>query len=132
LQPGFRGSAEFGPPSKLASRDCEGEHYRPTKENDYGDCPTSAAPVYTSKDAILGALAAGKLTLDDASKRLDALTKSKPSRLYVKVSAKGGVSVYGLQRMPVTLYGQQWERLREFMPEIEAFIAANKDKLSVK
>lgn len=94
--------------------------------------PTQAAPQYATKDALLAAVQAGKISLDEASKQLDALTKSKPSRLYVKVSAKGAVSVYGLQRMPVTLYGQQWERLREFMPEIEAFIAANKDKLSVK
>lgn len=93
---------------------------------------TQAAPVYATKDALLAALAAGKITLDDASKQLDALTKSKPSRLYAKVSEKGALSVYGLQRMPVTLYRQQWERLLEFADEIKAFIAANEGKLSVK
>lgn len=94
--------------------------------------PTPAAPVYTSKEALLAAVAQNKISLDEASKQLDALTKSKPNRLYAKVSGKGAVSVYGLQRMPVTLYRQQWERLKEFMPDIEAFIAANVDKLSVK
>jgi len=91
-----------------------------------------ATPVYTSKDAILGALAASKITLDEASKQLDALVKAKPNRLYVKVSAKGALSVYGLQRLPVTLYKQQWQKLKEFMPEIDAFIVANESKLSVK
>ena len=29
----------------------------------------------------------------------------------LKVSQKGAISVYGLQRMPVTLYAGQWERI---------------------
>ena len=32
--------------------------------------------------------------------------------LRFKVSEKGGISVYGLGRFPVTLYVEQWERLR--------------------
>lgn len=31
-------------------------------------------------------------------------------KISFKVSRKGAVSVYGLQRMPVTLYAEQWER----------------------
>ena len=91
-----------------------------------------AAPVYATQEALLAAVAAGKVSLDEASKQLAMLTKSKPSRLYAKVSAKGALSVYGLQRMPVTLYRQQWERLLAFADDIRAFIAANGDKLSVK
>lgn len=94
--------------------------------------PTQAAPQYATKDALLAAVQAGKISLDEASKQLDALTKTKPSRLYAKVSGKGGVSVYGLQRMPVTLYAQQWERLFAFVDELKAFMEANEDKLSVK
>jgi hypothetical protein len=37
----------------------------------------------------------------------------KPVGLTFKVSEKGGVSVYGLGRFPVTLYYQQWVRLLE-------------------
>jgi hypothetical protein len=88
--------------------------------------------VYASKDALLAAVQAGKVSLDEASKQLDALTKSKPTRLYAKVSGKGAVSIYGLQRMPVTLYSQQWDRLLAFADELKAFIAENKSKLSVK
>ena len=42
------------------------------------------------------------------------------------------MSVYGLQRMPVTLYRGQWERLFAMREEIEAFIKAHADELSVK
>ena len=33
----------------------------------------------------------------------------------LKVSQKGAISVYGLQRMPVTLYAGQWERIIELV-----------------
>jgi len=49
-----------------------------------------------------------------------------------KVSEKGAVSVYGLQRFPITLYSQQWARLSGEMAKITAFIEANAAKLTVK
>ena len=52
--------------------------------------------------------------------------------LSAAVSEKGGVSVYGLGRFPVTVYGEQWIRLAKALPAILAFIAANQDKLSTK
>src|SRR5262252_2980433 len=42
--------------------------------------------------------------------QLEAQVASK-STLKCKVSDKGGVSVYGLQRFPITLYREQFERL---------------------
>ena len=50
----------------------------------------------------------------------------------LKVSEKDGVSVYGLGRFPVTLYGSQWERLLGKAEDIRAFIAANAGKLATK
>lgn len=50
----------------------------------------------------------------------------------IKVSAKGAVSIYGLGKWPVTLYATQWDKLEAKMPEIRAFIEANRDKLAVK
>jgi superfamily I DNA/RNA helicase len=50
----------------------------------------------------------------------------------IRVSEKGGVSVYGLSRFPVTLYKQQWKTLLEMEDEIRAFIRANEDKLASK
>jgi hypothetical protein len=50
----------------------------------------------------------------------------------LKVSEKGGVSVYGLGRFPVTLYKEQWTRLLDMAEEIRAFIKDNDEKLKTK
>lgn len=50
----------------------------------------------------------------------------------LKVSDKGGVSVYGLGRFPVTLYKEQWTRLLDMADEIRAFIKENDSKLKTK
>lgn len=46
-----------------------------------------------------------------------------------RVAPKGGVSVYGLQYFPVTLYPDQWRQVFEKQSDINAFIAANSQKL---
>jgi len=50
----------------------------------------------------------------------------------LKVSEKGGVSVYGLGRFPVTLYKEQWTRLLDMADDIRAFIRENDGKLKAK
>jgi hypothetical protein len=50
----------------------------------------------------------------------------------LKVSEKGGVSVYGLGRFPITLYPEQWEKLIGMSDEIKTFIADNHDRLKWK
>ncbi len=50
----------------------------------------------------------------------------------LKVSEKGGVSVYGLGRFPVTLYKEQWMKLLDMADEIRAFIKENEGKLKTK
>ena len=50
----------------------------------------------------------------------------------LKVTDKGGVSIYGLGRFPVTLYASQWERLIQEVPHIEAFLRENADSLARK
>jgi hypothetical protein len=49
-----------------------------------------------------------------------------------KVSDKGGVSVYGLGRFPVTLYYEQWVRLLDKAQELREFLEENKSKLKLK
>jgi hypothetical protein len=49
-----------------------------------------------------------------------------------KVTAKGGVSMYGLGRFPVTLYNSQWLALIDRIPDLQAFLTANADKLATK
>ena len=50
----------------------------------------------------------------------------------LKVSEKGGVSVYGLGRFPVTLYKEQWTKLLDMADDIRAFIKENEGKLKAK
>ena len=50
----------------------------------------------------------------------------------LKVSEKGGVSVYGLGRFPVTLYYEQWQRLLGAADDLKAFLEANNEKLKLK
>ena len=50
----------------------------------------------------------------------------------LRVSEKGGVSVYGLGRFPVTLYKEQWTKLLDLADEIRSFIRENESKLKVK
>jgi hypothetical protein len=49
-----------------------------------------------------------------------------------KVSEKGGVSVYGLGRFPVTLYKEQWAKLLDLADELRAFIRAHEAELKSK
>jgi hypothetical protein len=70
--------------------------------------------------------------LRDAKAENAKLKAGNGHKLSFKVSEKGAVSVYGLGRFPVTLYGQQWPRLFAESEAILAFIEANKAKLSVK
>lgn len=64
-------------------------------------------------------------------KELKAKTANMPR---MKVSQKGAISIYGLQRMPVTLYAGQWERIAELVTDgtLASFIAANESSLTRK
>jgi hypothetical protein len=58
--------------------------------------------------------------------------QQRGSTMSFKVSDKGGVSVYGLGRFPVTLYYEQWINLLDNAPELRNFLLANKSKLKMK
>ena len=59
--------------------------------------------------------------------------KNRQTRgISLKVSEKGGVSVYGLGRFPVTLYKEQWTRLLDMADDIRTFIKENAAKLKAK
>jgi hypothetical protein len=76
---------------------------------------------------------------DDAGTELERLRaenerlrKTASRGMTLKVSEKGGVSVYGLGRFPVTLYKEQWLKLLDMAGEIRAFIAENATSLKTK
>ncbi len=60
------------------------------------------------------------------------LKKGSSKGMSLKVSEKGGVSVYGLGRFPVTLYKEQWKKLLDMSDEIRKFIEANDSQLKSK
>jgi hypothetical protein len=70
--------------------------------------------------------------LDRLRRENEALKKGASRGVSLKVSEKGGVSVYGLGRFPVTLYKEQWTRLLDMSDEIRAFINANESRLKSK
>ena len=60
------------------------------------------------------------------------LKSQRGRNVSLKVSEKGGVSVYGLGRFPVTLYKEQWTKLLAMTDEIRAFIKEHDGELKAK
>jgi hypothetical protein len=75
-------------------------------------------------------------TKEELLARIAELEKQSGSRkrgtLEFKVGAKGGVSVYGLGRFPVTLYYEQWIRLLDAADGLRSFLEENKSSLKLK
>lgn len=78
--------------------------------------------------AVIAKLAAGEITVDEAAEELAQVRRE----VYCRVSAKKGVSVYGLGRLPTTLYVNQWEALIRFLPTLKEFITDHRDELICK
>ncbi len=68
-----------------------------------------------------------RLRNENASLKIGAATG-----ITMKVSEKGGLSVYGMGRFPVTLYKEQWLKLLDMSDAIRSFIAANDTTLKTK
>jgi hypothetical protein len=75
-------------------------------------------------------------TYDELKAKLAQLEQQVQSRktrsIDFKVSEKGGVSVYGLGRFPVTLYYEQWVRLLDQAEALREFLESNKASLKLK
>ncbi len=75
-------------------------------------------------------------TYEELKARVAELEKQAGTRrtgnLEFRVGEKGGVSVYGLGRFPVTLYYEQWMRLLGASEELTRFLEENKAKLKLK
>lgn len=87
-----------------------------------------------TKEEILQLVSANLLPMPIALAKLDAMSSVKPQgKLYMKVSEKAGaLSLYGLQRMPVTLYPSQWERVLDMADDIRAFIKEHASEFKAK
>jgi len=75
-------------------------------------------------------------TYEELKAKLEQLEKQQGTRrtgsLEFRVGEKGGVSVYGLGRFPVTLYYEQWNRLLDAADKLKEFLEQNKSKLKLK
>ena len=60
------------------------------------------------------------------------LKRQQTRGVSLKVSEKGGVSVYGMGRFPITLYKEQWLKLLDMADQIRAFIQENDATLKAK
>jgi hypothetical protein len=60
------------------------------------------------------------------------LKKGAATGISMKVSEKGGLSVYGMGRFPITLYKEQWLKLLDMSDAIRSFIEANDAALKTK
>ena len=69
------------------------------------------------------------MTREEMEAEIIKLREEKKKSIKFKVSDKGALSVYGLQRFPVTLYVNQWETLLGARSELEKFISDNRSKL---
>lgn len=61
-----------------------------------------------------------------------ALKNRKTGVLSLKVSEKGGVSLYGMGRFPLTLYKEQWIKVLDYADTIREFIQENDSRLKTK
>jgi hypothetical protein len=73
-----------------------------------------------------------KAELERLKKENESLKARTSKGVSLKVSEKGGVSVYGLGRFPVTLYKEQWTKLLDMAEDIRRFIQENEGKLKAK
>ena len=79
---------------------------------------------------------AGEITVDEYVKLLEAENEAMKAqsngKLRMKISDKGGLSIYGLGRFPVTLYKSQWLRLLTAAKLIVQFIQDHDSELKEK
>jgi len=73
-----------------------------------------------------------KLEIERLKAENEKLKSPARGQISLKVSEKGGVSVYGLGRFPVTLYKEQWAKLLATGDQIKTFIEENDHKLKKK
>jgi len=87
----------------------------------------------TDPDSVL-AMLERIAELEGKNASLEAQVQSRPG-LKMKVSKKGAISIYGLQRFPVTLYSEQWKRIDEELIQsgsLDQFIDDNRGDLASK
>lgn len=82
--------------------------------------------------AKVATIARNEPSYDELKARVAELEKKTDGKLEFRIGEKGGVSVYGLGRFPVTLYYEQWTRLLDAALELRQYLEQNKSKLKLR
>jgi len=61
-----------------------------------------------------------------------ALKEESKKGLRLQVSAKGGASLYGIRRFPITFYKDEWETILGKADDIRSFLKEHADELKTK
>jgi hypothetical protein len=77
-------------------------------------------------------LAAVKAENEALQAQLDAEKAKHVREVYLKVSEKGGASLYGIRRFPITFYVEEWTRILDMEPQIRQFLVDHKGELTTK
>jgi hypothetical protein len=88
---------------------------------------------------VLQQLTQGKITQDEASVLIAQMTALEVSKkntkpaVYYKVSQKGAISIYGIRKLPITLYVSEIDTIKKLIchEDYDKFLEENKDELSL-
>jgi hypothetical protein len=73
-----------------------------------------------------------KQQIADLKAELATEKSERKKGIYLQVSKKGGVSLYGIRRFPITFYLEEWNRILDMDGEIRAFLAEHVGELTKK
>lgn len=88
---------------------------------------------YSQLSSIINELKNEKISLSDAMNKIQ-LKETAPSRPYCKVTSSGSLALYGVTKLPIVLYPEQWQKLLKVTKSnyIENYIKHNEDRLKFK
>ena len=73
-----------------------------------------------------------KRQVEELKAQLEAEKSKSKREIRLQVSAKGGVSLYGIRRFPVTFYQEEWHKILGMADDIRGFIAEHASELTKK
>jgi hypothetical protein len=73
-----------------------------------------------------------KRQIADLKAQLESERASAKKPITLQVSKKGGVSLYGIRRFPITFYLEEWNRILDMEGEIRKFLEQHETELAKK
>ena len=70
--------------------------------------------------------------LERLQRENEELTPRGKKHFHLAVSQKGGASLSGIRRYPITYYKEEWERILGMADEIKAFLSEHEGELKTK